>query len=394
MKSMLERPLIPLASLFWGLQFAFLSPSLALILVSLYGATPAEVGWVLACYNAAGFVVSLVVPAWADRRRQYLWPLLVCSVLNLALTVALTLATSLPWVTVALVVFGAPAGVGMSLIFAHLAHGGAAPADLMNNRAIVSFAWVAAPPIATALIGWFGPESVLLVIAAIALGNVAITLVLLRRSRRQPTHSRDERPAAKAAEMGHTRVGVAVIVVAFVLVQATNAASTAVLTLYVSVGLGLPVFWAGLALAIAAALEIPALIGLGRLTGRFPLVRLMLFGCVCGIGYYVGMALVREPWALLALQVLNALFVATVSGVGMTLFQQIIAGPGFATGLYTITRRVGNIAIGPIIAIAGTPAGYPGIYLVCAVLAVVGGATIGVVGRRAARRADGLGSAD
>ena len=52
--------------------------------------------------------------------------------------------------------------------------------------------------------------------------------------------------------MGHTRVGVAVIVVAFVLVQATNAASTAVLTLYVSVGLGLPVFWAGLALAIAA----------------------------------------------------------------------------------------------------------------------------------------------
>lgn len=194
MKSMLERPLIPLASLFWGLQFAFLSPSLALILVSLYGATPAEVGWVLACYNAAGFVVSLVVPAWADRRRQYLWPLLVCSVLNLALTVALTLATSLPWVTVALVVFGAPAGVGMSLIFAHLAHGGAAPADLMNNRAIVSFAWVAAPPIATALIGWFGPESVLLVIAAIALGNVATEYLFAHAD-----NDRGLTPAASAA---------------------------------------------------------------------------------------------------------------------------------------------------------------------------------------------------
>ncbi len=159
-------------------------------------------------------------------------------------------------------------------------------------------------------------------------------------------------------------------------------------------GLGLPVFWAGLALAIAAGLEIPALIGLGRLTARFPLVRLMLIGCLCGIGYYVGMALVREPWALLALQALNAVFVATVSGVGMALFQQIIAGPGFATGLFSITRRVGNIAIGPLIAIASTPAGYPGIFLACAVLALVGGATIGVVGRRAARRADGLGSAD
>lgn len=394
MRSMLQRPLIPLASLFWGLQFAFLSPSLALILVSLYHATPSEVGWVLATYNAAGFVVSLVVPAWADRRRQYLWPLLVCSVLNLALTIALTLATSLPWVTVALVVFGAPAGAGTSLIFAQLVHGGAGPADLMNNRAIVSFAWVAAPPIATALIGWFGPQSVLLVIAGIALGNVIITLVLLRRERRRPPSGSDVRPVAEPAEPGHTRLGVAVIVVAFVLVQATNAASTAVITLYVSVGLGLPVFWAGLALAIAAGLEIPALIGLGRLTARFPLVRLMLIGCLCGIGYYVGMALVREPWALLALQALNAVFVATVSGVGMALFQQIIAGPGFATGLFSITRRVGNIAIGPLIAIASTPAGYPGIFLACAVLALVGGATIGVVGRRAARRAEGLGSAD
>jgi SET family sugar efflux transporter-like MFS transporter len=391
---MLQRRLIPLASLFWGLQFAFLSPSLALILVSLYHATPSEVGWVLATYNAAGFVVSLVVPAWADRRRQYLWPLLVCSVLNLALTIALTLATSLPWVTVALVVFGAPAGAGMSLIFAQLVHGGAGPADLMNNRAIVSFAWVAAPPIATALIGWFGPQSVLLVIAGIALGNVIITLVLLRRERRRPPSGSDVRPVAEPAEPGHTRLGVAVIVVAFVLVQATNAASTAVITLYVSVGLGLPVFWAGLALAIAAGLEIPALIGLGRLTGRFPLVRLMLIGCLCGIGYYVGMALVREPWALLALQALNAVFVATVSGVGVALFQQIIAGPGFATGLFSITRRVGNIAIGPLIAIASTPAGYPGIFLACAVLALVGGATIGVVGRRAARRAERLGSAD
>ena len=67
---------------------------------------------------------------------------------------------------------------------------------------------------------------------------------------------------------------------------------------------------------------------------------------------------------------------------------------GRCTSRSTITRRVGNIAIGPLIAIASTPAGYPGIFLACAVLALVGGATIGVVGRRAARRADGLGSAD
>ncbi len=382
---MLQRPLLPLASLFWGLQFAFLSPSLALILVSLYGATPAEVGWVLAVYNAAGFVVSLVVPAWADRRRRYLGPLLACAVLNLGLAVALAVATSLPWVTVALIVFGAPAGVGTSLIFAQLLHGGASTADLMNNRAIFSFSWVAGPPIATALIGWFGPHSVLLVIAAIALGNVALTAVMLRSARISAPAS-DPPPAATPAQTGHTRAGVSVIVVAFVLVQATNAATTAVLILYVSEGLGLPVLWAGLALSLAAGLEIPALVWLGRLAGRFSLLTLMLIGCACGIGYFVGMAFVRDVWTLLALQVLNAAFVAALSGIGMALFQQIIAGPGFATGLFGNTRRVGNILTGPLIAIAGTPWGYPGVFVACAALAALGGATIGVVGRRAARR--------
>jgi SET family sugar efflux transporter-like MFS transporter len=58
----LKRLLIPSAALLWGLQFAFLNPALALLLVALFDATAAEVGWVLAVYNASGFVASLVLP--------------------------------------------------------------------------------------------------------------------------------------------------------------------------------------------------------------------------------------------------------------------------------------------------------------------------------------------
>jgi MFS transporter, SET family, sugar efflux transporter len=72
--STLKRLLIPSAALLWGLQFAFLNPALALLLVAL-DATAAEVGWVLAVYNASGFVASLVLPAYADRKGNYLWPL-------------------------------------------------------------------------------------------------------------------------------------------------------------------------------------------------------------------------------------------------------------------------------------------------------------------------------
>ena len=40
---MVRRLLVPSSALLWGLQLAFLSPALALILVDLYGATTAEV---------------------------------------------------------------------------------------------------------------------------------------------------------------------------------------------------------------------------------------------------------------------------------------------------------------------------------------------------------------
>jgi hypothetical protein len=46
------RLLVPSAALLWGLQIAFHIPTLALILVTLYDASTAEVGWVLTVYNA------------------------------------------------------------------------------------------------------------------------------------------------------------------------------------------------------------------------------------------------------------------------------------------------------------------------------------------------------
>jgi SET family sugar efflux transporter-like MFS transporter len=63
---------VPSAALLWGLQFAFLNPALALLLVTLFEATATQVGTVLAVYNASGFVASLVLPAYADRARSYL----------------------------------------------------------------------------------------------------------------------------------------------------------------------------------------------------------------------------------------------------------------------------------------------------------------------------------
>ncbi len=374
----MRRLLVPSSALVWGLQLALLNPSLALLLVALYDATPGEVGAVLAIYNAGGLLASLVVPAWADRRGDYLAPMLGCALLTVALAGALSVVTTLPLVLVALVVLGGPAGVGSTLLFAHLKHSGTSPTDVVGTRAVVSLAWVGGPPLATAIIAVFGERAILAAIAVVAIFGV-LTTVMLRRSstREREVRSAGEAPdggaeaaqAASALTSTPPRGRVVVVLAAFVALQATNATVVAVMALFVTATLGLDMAWAGIALGVAAALEIPALLVIARLEGRYSRLALITSGAVAGIVYYVGAAFVTLPWQLLALQVLNAWFFAAVAGTGLTLFQAIVARPGLASGLYANTRRVGAIISGPLIALgAATSLGYGAVFLACAAL--------------------------
>ena len=364
----MQRLLVPSAALLWGLQIAFLIPALALILVTLYDATTTEVGWILAVYNASGFIASLLVPAYADRRKDYLRPMLACGALTLVLALVLACTTSLPVAVIALMVVGGPAGVGITMLYAHLRHSGATPADIVNTRAIVSVAWIAGPPLATLIIGAFGNRAILLAIAAIAVLTMATTIVMISQRAAAP----DDGDSAKPAEDDHLALrkrAVVLIVVAFVLLQAANATVTSIMTLFVTETLRIDVIWAGIALGVAAGLEVPALIVIGKISRRFSSLPLIATGCLAGIAYYVAMAYVTGPVMLIALQPLNAWCFAAIAGVGLTLFQQMIPRPGLSTGLYMNTRRVGAIVSGPIIALGSTtPMGNRGIFLTCGLL--------------------------
>ncbi|MFK0002411.1 MFS transporter [Paenarthrobacter sp. NPDC090522] len=385
----MNRTLVPASALLWGLQMAFLSPALALILVNLYGASTSDVGWVLAIYNIGGFVASLVIPAYADTKRDYLSPMLACGAMTLLLAVILAFATILPLATIALVVVGGPAGVGSSMLFAHLRHSGAGTSTIVNTRAVVSVAWVAGPPLATFIIGWLGNPAILLAIAAVAVLNMATTWAMIRKNRastQEPEDGTADAPSA-AHESPVSRTGIVLVTAAFILLQATNATAMTIMTVYVGETMRLDVLWAGVALGAAAALEVPALLIIGRLSNRFAHLSLIATSCVAGIAYYVGLAFVTEPIMLLALQLLNAWSFAGIAGVGLPLFQQMIPRPGLSTGLYMNTRRVGAIVSGPIIALGSATAfGQRGIFVASAVLTTVGLAVIAVAGRNGRTR--------
>lgn len=370
-------------ALSWGLQFAFLTPTIGLLLVALYGATAREVGWSLAAYNISGFVSNLVIPTRADRTGDYTRPMVWCGALTLALTCALAAAPTLPWAVLALVLLGGPAGVAMGLLFAHLRSAGVPTAEVMRTRAVFSFAFAVGPPLATFIVGLLGDRSVLVFIAGIALVGMGLSLVLTRLTR----VGLEGRPSVEPEPLWSAvrRPGVWPLLSAFVLLQAANSASVVVMTLFVTDRLGLDVLWGGIALGVAAALEIPALLLIGRLATRFGSLRLLVVGGGAGVAYFLLVASATGPVVLVASQALNAAFVAAIAGAGLTVFQDVLPRPGLASALFTNTFRVGAIVAGPLIGLGqALPIGYAAVFLGCAVLAVAGIAVILVSRRRGA----------
>jgi MFS transporter, SET family, sugar efflux transporter len=179
-----------------------------------------------------------------------------------------------------------------------------------------------------------------------------------------------------------SRAGVVMIVAIFIVLQATNSSVVSIMSLFVTETLGLDAIWAGIALGVAAGLDIPALLLIGRLTYRYSSIGLIASGCLAGIAYYTAMVWVSHPVVLVGLQVLDARFFAVVAVVGLTVFQRIISRPGLASGLFVNTRRLGAIASGAIISLASqTALGDGGVFAASAALTVLALIAIGVVAR-------------
>jgi SET family sugar efflux transporter-like MFS transporter len=359
------RVIVRTIAFLWGMQFAFLSPALALLLVTLFGASTGQVAAVLVIYNGASLVAAWALPRWADRRSDYVRPMFGCAVFTVALSVVLIFAESLWAGVIGLVLLGAPAAVGTPLLFGYVRHSGAPPSDVVQTRAVFSMAWVAGPPLAAVIIAGAGGHALVFGIGIVGVLNMAAIALLYGRGVAAVAGA----PVAGGRSSLAPRPAIALLVAAFAGIQATNSASVAITTLFATHTLHLSAIWGGVALGVAAALEVPALFLLGRPSRRMGDLTLLSLACLVGVAYYLSMSVVLGGFALIAVQVLNAGFYAVIAGVGLTLFQAIIAGPGAAAGLLANSQRAGALLAGPLIGLGSFLAGgLRGVFVACAIV--------------------------
>lgn len=142
--------------------------------------------------------------------------------------------------------------------------------------------------------------------------------------------------------------------------------------LYITRELGLEEKLAGVLMGTAAALEIPFMLLAGHYTQRFGKRPMMLLAVLAGVCFYVGLVTLSSQHALIALQLLNAIFIGIVAGIGMSYFQDLMPGrAGVATTLFANSIRTGSIMAG---AIAGTVAeiwSFHGVFMVAMGLALL-----------------------
>lgn len=211
-------------------------------------------------------------------------------------------------------------------------------------RAQISLAWVIGPPLAFALALGYGFTAMYL-LAAVAFVLCAILVKCFLPS----MHKQPAVVTGKLEAPRRNRRDTLQLFIACVLMWSCNGLYLITMPLYVTHELHLSQKLAGILIGLAAGLEIPVMLIAGyyaRRTGKRPLMRAAV---ICGVVFYAGMLFIHDPLPLLMLQVLNAVFIGILAGLGMIWFQDLMPGQaGAATTLFTNSTRVGWVVAGSL----------------------------------------------
>ncbi|ENL8127566.1 sugar efflux transporter SetB [Escherichia coli] len=331
-----------------GIASALQTPTLSIFLTDEVHARPAMVGFFFTGSAVIGILVSQFLAGRSDKRGDRKSLIVFCCLLGV---LACTLFAwnrnyfVLLFVGVFLSSFGSTANPQMFALAREHADKTGREAVMFSSflRAQVSLAWVIGPPLAYALAMGFS-FTVMYLSAAVAFIVCGVMVWLFLPSMQK------ELPLATGTIEAprRNRRDTLLLFVICTLMWGSNSLYIINMPLFIINELHLPEKLAGV-MGTAAGLEIPTMLIAGYFAKRLGKRFLMRVAAVGGVCFYAGMLMAHSPVILLGLQLLNAIFIGILGGIGMLYFQDLMPGQaGSATTLYTNTSRVGWIIAGSV----------------------------------------------
>ncbi|EFK6760407.1 sugar efflux transporter SetB [Escherichia coli] len=330
-----------------GIAGALQTPTLSIFLTDEVHARPAMVGFFFTGSAVIGILVSQFLAGRSDKRGDRKSLIVFCCLLGV---LACTLFAwnrnyfVLLFVGVFLSSFGSTANPQMFAREHADKTGREAVMFSSFLRAQVSLAWVIGPPLAYALAMGFS-FTVMYLSAAVAFIVCGVMVWLFLPSMQK------ELPLATGTVEAprRNRRDTLLLFVICTLMWGSNSLYIINMPLFIINELHLPEKLAGVMMGTAAGLEIPTMLIAGYFAKRLGKRFLMRVAAVGGVCFYAGMLMAHSPVILLGLQLLNAIFIGILGGIGMLYFQDLMPGQaGSATTLYTNTSRVGWIIAGSV----------------------------------------------
>ena len=332
-----------------GIAGALQTPTLSIFLTDEVHARPAMVGFFFTGSAVIGILVSQFLAGRSDKRGDRKSLIVFCCLLGV---LACTLFAwnrnyfVLLFVGVFLSSFGSTANPQMFALAREHADKTGREAVMFSSflRAQVSLAWVIGPPLAYALAMGFS-FTVMYLSAAVAFIVCGVMVWLFLPSMQK------ELPLATGTVEAprRNRRDTLLLFVICTLMWGSNSLYSINMPLFIINELHLPEKLAGVMMGTAAGLEIPTMLIAGYFAKRLGKRFLMRVAAVGGVCFYAGMLMAHSPVILLGLQLLNAIFIGILGGIGMLYFQDLMPGQaGSATTLYTNTSRVGWIIAGSV----------------------------------------------
>ncbi|EJQ7312610.1 sugar efflux transporter SetB [Escherichia coli] len=332
-----------------GIAGALQTPTLSIFLTDEVHARPAMVGFFFTGSAVIGILVSQFLAGRSDKRGDRKSLIVFCCLLGV---LACTLFAwnrnyfVLLFVGVFLSSFGSTANPQMFALAREHADKTGREAVMFSSflRAQVSLAWVIGPPLAYALAMGFS-FTVMYLSAAVAFIVCGVMVWLFLPSMQK------ELPLATGTVEAprRNRRDTLLLFVICTLMWGSNSLYIINMPLFIINELHLPEKLAGVMMGTAAGLEIPTMLIAGYFAKRLGKRFLMPVAAVGGVCFYAGMLMAHSPVILLGLQLLNAIFIGILGGIGMLYFQDLMPGQaGSATTLYTNTSRVGWIIAGSV----------------------------------------------
>ncbi|HBJ0409679.1 TPA: sugar efflux transporter SetB [Escherichia coli] len=332
-----------------GIAGALQTPTLSIFLTDEVHARPAMVGFFFTGSAVIGILVSQFLAGRSDKRGDRKSLIVFCCLLGV---LACTLFAwnrnyfVLLFVGVFLSSFGSTANPQMFALAREHADKTGREAVMFSSflRAQVSLAWVIGPPLAYALAMGFS-FTVMYLSAAVAFIVCGVMVWLFL-----PSMQKELPLATGTIEVPRrNRRDTLLLFVICTLMWGSNSLYIINMPLFIINELHLPEKLAGVMMGTAAGLEIPTMLIAGYFAKRLGKRFLMRVAAVGGVCFYAGMLMAHSPVILLGLQLLNAIFIGILGGIGMLYFQDLMPGQaGSATTLYTNTSRVGWIIAGSV----------------------------------------------